>query len=357
MFIGKDGFIWWIGVVESNLDPEVLGRCKVRIFGYHPAHSEAKVSNDELPWAITIHPANTPNLFAVPQPGEWVFGFFLDGQDAKEPAILGYIPANPDSDRPTFASKGSPAQAVKNKINIIRNFHRASTTSDAANSVIWEHGNHIIEMAKNGSIYIEHKSGSYINMTFNGDVAVYSANNLYLSANNNVNIVAQNGSITATANTDIVTSTQNGNIGILAKVPTGANYMSSFSSYEKGSIFVIGNASMVLRTHTSLEPAGRIDIISKEILMNSQILGSTSNTASFASRNMTINTAQNLSITALSNLSLSGGNTSLVTTGTLSVGANIGNFNINTLTVNAQSGFTVTSGGAITLDGSTVNLG
>ena len=114
MFIGKDGFIWWIGVVESNLDPEVLGRCKVRIFGYHPAHSEAKVSNDELPWAITIHPANTPNLFAVPQPGEWVFGFFLDGQDAKEPAILGYIPANPDSDRPTFASKGSPAQAVKN---------------------------------------------------------------------------------------------------------------------------------------------------------------------------------------------------------------------------------------------------
>ena len=34
-FIGKDGFIWWLGVVERRDDPLKLGRHKVRIFGWH----------------------------------------------------------------------------------------------------------------------------------------------------------------------------------------------------------------------------------------------------------------------------------------------------------------------------------
>ena len=36
----KDGFNWWIGVVENRQDPEKLGRCKVRIFGYHTDSKE-----------------------------------------------------------------------------------------------------------------------------------------------------------------------------------------------------------------------------------------------------------------------------------------------------------------------------
>ena len=31
----KDGFWWWLGVVEDRLDPLKLGRCRVRILGYH----------------------------------------------------------------------------------------------------------------------------------------------------------------------------------------------------------------------------------------------------------------------------------------------------------------------------------
>ena len=27
--------IWWSGVVEDRDDPEKLGRCRVRIFGWH----------------------------------------------------------------------------------------------------------------------------------------------------------------------------------------------------------------------------------------------------------------------------------------------------------------------------------
>ena len=34
-FQGKDGFVWWNGVVENRKDPLFLGRCKVRILGWH----------------------------------------------------------------------------------------------------------------------------------------------------------------------------------------------------------------------------------------------------------------------------------------------------------------------------------
>ena len=29
-FAGKNGFIWWVGVVEDRQDPLKLGRCRVR---------------------------------------------------------------------------------------------------------------------------------------------------------------------------------------------------------------------------------------------------------------------------------------------------------------------------------------
>jgi hypothetical protein len=61
-FLGHDGFIWWIGVVEDIDDPLTLGRCKVRCFGYHPAIKENAVPTEDLPWALAIHPLNTPNL-------------------------------------------------------------------------------------------------------------------------------------------------------------------------------------------------------------------------------------------------------------------------------------------------------
>jgi hypothetical protein len=32
---GRYDFIWWIGIVEDRLDPEKMGRCRVRIYGYH----------------------------------------------------------------------------------------------------------------------------------------------------------------------------------------------------------------------------------------------------------------------------------------------------------------------------------
>ena len=92
----KDGFNWWIGVVEDRKDPEKLGRCRVRIFGYHTDSRELLPVKD-LPWAIPIQPITSAGISGIgttplgPVEGSWVFGFFLDGNDMQQPAMLGTI--------------------------------------------------------------------------------------------------------------------------------------------------------------------------------------------------------------------------------------------------------------------------
>lgn len=90
-FIGQDGFMWFIGVVEDRNDPEKLGRCRVRIFGYHTDDVIA-IPTEDLPWAIPVYSVNNNDSFSAPREGEYVVGFFLDGSFSQSPAILGVLP-------------------------------------------------------------------------------------------------------------------------------------------------------------------------------------------------------------------------------------------------------------------------
>lgn len=91
-FMGKNGFLWWVGIVEKTPDdPLKLGRAKVRIFGYH--HEDVSVMpTEELPWALALAPLNNPSSPKSPPAGTWVLGFFLDGQMAQQPVMLGALP-------------------------------------------------------------------------------------------------------------------------------------------------------------------------------------------------------------------------------------------------------------------------
>lgn len=53
-FLGHS-FIWWQGVVEDNNDPLKLGRCKVRILGYH-TDDKKQIPTDALPWHFQFNP-------------------------------------------------------------------------------------------------------------------------------------------------------------------------------------------------------------------------------------------------------------------------------------------------------------
>jgi hypothetical protein len=82
-----------MGVVEDRNDPLQLGRCKVRIFGYHQENADILPTAD-LPWARASLPLNNPTP-KPPTEGTYVWGIFLDGDVAQEPLMIGQIPGIP----------------------------------------------------------------------------------------------------------------------------------------------------------------------------------------------------------------------------------------------------------------------
>ena len=92
MYIGRDKFVWFIGVVESNQDPQLMGRVRVRILGQHPGKDKELIKTDELPWAMHMTPAVMGTAYSRPSVGEWVVGFYLDSTVSQEPFIIGVIP-------------------------------------------------------------------------------------------------------------------------------------------------------------------------------------------------------------------------------------------------------------------------
>ena len=100
-FLGRDGFRWWIGQIppEKSHGGQINGagwgnRFKVRIMGYHP-YNTVELPNEDLPWAQCLLPTTSGtgagnNATSVKvSPGDTVFGFFLDGDNAQIPVIMG----------------------------------------------------------------------------------------------------------------------------------------------------------------------------------------------------------------------------------------------------------------------------
>ena len=81
--------MFFIGVIEDNDDKTGQGRVKVRAFGAHG--SLADIETKDLPWCLCVSGAYTPNN-PIPPLNSFVFGVFLDGDEAQHPMVLGMIP-------------------------------------------------------------------------------------------------------------------------------------------------------------------------------------------------------------------------------------------------------------------------
>ena len=107
-FMGKNGFQWFVGVVEDRQDPKTLGRLRVRCLGYH-TEDLIKLPTSDLPWAHVMNPITSATVSGLGQTplgaveGTWVVGFFQDGSDAQQPIIIGTLPGVP-SELPTKIS-------------------------------------------------------------------------------------------------------------------------------------------------------------------------------------------------------------------------------------------------------------
>ena len=95
-FIGRGNFTWFVGVVEDRNDPVQLGRVRVRCFGWH-TDDKSQIPTEDLPWAIPVNPVTSASDLGIGESptgllvGSWVVGFFIDGERAQEPMILGTI--------------------------------------------------------------------------------------------------------------------------------------------------------------------------------------------------------------------------------------------------------------------------
>lgn len=125
-FLGAN-FSWWIGQIVSdstwrdNMLPgkfedraQIVGwgrRYKVRIIGLHD-QGENEIPSDQLPWAQIMYPvtagggqsaaSQTSNL----RQGNFVFGFFLDGQEQQVPVIMGVLGNNAQTQLSTKIGDG-----------------------------------------------------------------------------------------------------------------------------------------------------------------------------------------------------------------------------------------------------------
>jgi len=110
-FMGKNGFQWFVGVVEDRKDPQTLGRLRVRCLGYHTEVLD-KLKTEDLPWAHVMNPITSATVSGIGQSplgaveGTWVVGFFQDGADAQQPIIIGTLPGVPDELPDTSSKKG-----------------------------------------------------------------------------------------------------------------------------------------------------------------------------------------------------------------------------------------------------------
>lgn len=114
-FVGKDGFQWWVGQVApeptwKNNIPGVPGpdnnhekgfgeRYRVRIMGYQTSDA-SEVPDDVLPYAYVMYPVTAggggrgSSQNANITQGNFVFGFWLDGEDSQTPIIMGVLGYN-----------------------------------------------------------------------------------------------------------------------------------------------------------------------------------------------------------------------------------------------------------------------
>ena len=115
-FVGRDGFVWWIGQVapkdtwknnfgtgdlkdQPTINSGFGERYRVRIMGYHTANKE-DLPDNELPFATIMYPVTAgsgsggASQSSNITQGSFVFGFFLDGEEAQQPVIMGVIGYN-----------------------------------------------------------------------------------------------------------------------------------------------------------------------------------------------------------------------------------------------------------------------
>lgn len=206
-FIGKGNFTWFVGVVEDINDPIQIGRVRVRCYGWH-TEDKGQIPTEDLPWAIPVNPvtsASTSGVGEMPTglvQGSWVIGFFIDGDRAQEPAILGSIASAPINKPNALNGFNDPDEVYPSYVNesdvnrLARGTQTKSYTPDSDigepndpynaqypyNRVMETRSGHVKEYDDTPNaerIREHHKSGTFYQVHPDGSISTHIVNDRY----------------------------------------------------------------------------------------------------------------------------------------------------------------------------------
>ena len=223
-FMGRNGFKWFVGVVEDRNDPIELGRVRVRAFGWH-TEDKGSIPTEELPWAIIVNSVDSASVSGIGKSptgmveGSWVFGFFMDGDRAQEPAIMGTLPGMPSEKSNSAFGFNDPAELFPrytNESDVNKLARGENTRVHTPDTIIKEPDqpfkakypyNHVVETESGHTkeyddtegaerIRERHKSGTFYEIHPNGDKVEHIVKDNY-------QVVAGNNSIHVTGDVNI----------------------------------------------------------------------------------------------------------------------------------------------------------
>lgn len=198
-------FYWFTGVIEDRKDPLMLGRVRVRCFGYHSPF-KADIDTADLPWASVLMPPTGPGTSGLGTSppflveGSWVHGFFRDGKTAQDPVITGVYSSKSAAEKPNAElgfqdSSGTypreldepDTNKLAREINTIE-FNKATQIDEPDqpykakypfNHAFESESGHIIEIDDSSGgerIRVYHRAGSFVEFHPNGDVVARQGN-------------------------------------------------------------------------------------------------------------------------------------------------------------------------------------
>ena len=180
---------WFFGSVVDVMDPEKLGRVKVRVFGVYDSKDEENknlIADNDLPWAQIVVPVTTgihegkgQNLGLLV--GTQVFGMFLDGKSSQLPMVIGTVPKVIDT-----------GEVDSDKNPILKSDANPKAEANYPHNKVYEtETGHFKEYDDSGTgrIREQHQDGTYYEMTDDG-IHIYGNTKVTIHGKGEVNVVA-----------------------------------------------------------------------------------------------------------------------------------------------------------------------
>ena len=138
------------GVIEDNNDPEMLGRCKIRVWGLHtdliePDELEG-IPTENLPWAepclgLVEGSVSGNGAFSIPLQGSHVFLFF-EGGNWQSPRYFATAPGQPEEAADTTKGFNDPSGQIPREDRLGEpDWHRLARGDSSETVIDWRNQN------------------------------------------------------------------------------------------------------------------------------------------------------------------------------------------------------------------------